>query len=86
MFAPSPITIANACYGKRLDDKLKKSTLERLLPCIIDGRQIPIDLVDSVVKRASNKSGMDYWEWARTLSVACGLYRCYSLRSIDINN
>ncbi|MEI7981620.1 MAG: type I-C CRISPR-associated protein Cas8c/Csd1, partial [Bacteroidota bacterium] len=86
VFAPSPIIIANACYGKRLDDKLKKSTIERLLPCIIDGRQIPIDLVDSALKRASNKCGMDYWEWARTLSVACSLFRCHSIRSLNINH
>lgn len=80
-FAPAPRTIAEACYGKRLDDKLKKSTIERLLPCILDGRQVPIDLVDSAVKRASNKIGMEHWEWERTLSVACALYRCHSIRN-----
>ena len=80
-FVPSPRAIAEACYGKRLDDKLKKSTIERLLPCIIDGRQVPVDLVDSIVKRASNKTGIDHWEWERTLSVACSLFRCYSIRN-----
>lgn len=81
VIAPAPRTIAEACYGKRLDDKLKKSTVERLLPCIVDSRQVPIDLVDSAVKRASNKIGMEHWEWERTLSVACALYRCYSIRN-----
>ncbi|MBA4410462.1 MAG: type I-C CRISPR-associated protein Cas8c/Csd1 [Odoribacter sp.] len=81
VIAPAPRTIAEACYGKRLDDKLKKSTVERLLPCIVDGRQVPIDLVDSAVKRASNKIGMEHWEWERTLSVACALYRCHSIRN-----
>jgi len=81
VIAPAPRTIAEACYGKRLDDKLKKSTVERLLPCIVDSQQVPIDLVDSAVKRASNKIGMDHWEWERTLSVACALYRCYSIRN-----
>lgn len=83
VIAPAPRIIAEACYGKRLDDKLKKSTIERLLPCIVDRRQIPIDLVDSVIKRASNKIGMENWEWERTLSVACALYRCYSLRNLN---
>ena len=81
VIAPSPRTIAEACYGKRLDDKLKKSTIERLLPCIVDSRQIPIDLVESSVKRASNKIGLEHWEWERTLSIACALYRCFSIRS-----
>jgi len=83
VIAPAPRTIAEACYGKRLDDKLKKSTVERLLPCIVDGRQVPIDLVDSAVKRASNKIGMEHWEWERTLSIACALYRCYSIRNLN---
>lgn len=80
VLAPAPRTIAEACYGKRLDDKLKKSTIERLLPCIVDGRQIPVDIVESAVRRASNKISMDHWEWERTLSVACALYRCHSIR------
>lgn len=86
VIAPAPRTIAEACYGKRLDDKLKKSTVERLLPCIVDGRQVPVDLVESAVKRASNKIGMDHWEWERTLSVACALYRCHSIRNSNYSN
>src|SRR3989304_4245603 len=33
--APAPKDIAEAAYGSKVDDKLKKSTVERLLPCII---------------------------------------------------
>lgn len=80
IFAPAPRVIAEACYGKNLDDKLKKATIERILPCIIDGKQLPFDLVDISVKRASNKVGLDHWEWERTLSIACALYSCYVLR------
>jgi CRISPR-associated protein Csd1 len=83
VYAPSPRVIAEACYGKRLDDKLKKSTIERLLPCIIDGKQIPEDLVSMAIKRASNKIGIDHWEWERALSVACALY---SYQQIRINH
>ncbi len=86
VIAPAPRIIVEACFGKRVDDKLKKSTIERLLPCIIDKRQIPIDLVDSVVKQASNKISMELWEWERTLSVACALYRCYSIRNRNNSN
>lgn len=86
VIAPAPRTIAEACYGKRLDDKLKKSTVERLLPCIVDGRQVPTDLVDSAVNRASNKIGMEHWEWEHTLSVACALYRCHSIRNLTNSN
>jgi CRISPR-associated protein Csd1 len=42
--APAPGDIAEAAYGRRVDEKLKKATVERLLPCIVDGRTIPCDL------------------------------------------
>ncbi|PIP41977.1 type I-C CRISPR-associated protein Cas8c/Csd1 [Candidatus Desantisbacteria bacterium CG23_combo_of_CG06-09_8_20_14_all_40_23] len=73
--APAPRDIAVAAYGSRVDDKLKKATVERLLPCIIDGQQIPRDIVDSVVRQACNRSVMNGWEWNKTLSIACALFR-----------
>jgi len=85
VYAPSPTLVAKACYGNRLDDKLKKATVERILPCIIDGRQVPYDMVSIAIKRASNRSGMEHWEWERTLSVACALYTCYLIRDKQNN-
>ncbi len=73
--APSPKSIAEACYGQRVDAKLRKATVERLLPCIIDGRIIPRDLVVSAVRRATNRVGSENWEWEQTLGVACALYK-----------
>jgi CRISPR-associated protein Csd1 len=73
--APAPKDIAEAAYGSNLDDKLKKATVERLLPCIIDGQGIPRDIVDSAVRRACNRVGMEIWEWNKTLSIACALFR-----------
>lgn len=73
--APAPHDIAEAAYGRRLDDKLKKSTVERLLPCIVDGQRLPRDLLESTVRRAANRVGLVHWEWEKILGVACGLYR-----------
>ncbi|TEB12458.1 CRISPR-associated protein [Pelotomaculum sp. FP] len=75
--APAPSDIAEAAYGSRVDDKLRKTTVERILPCIIDGQKLPRDLVESAVRRASNRIGMENWEWNKTLSIACALYRKY---------
>ena len=36
--APAPSDIAEAVYGSKVDDKLRNATIERILPCIIDGR------------------------------------------------
>jgi CRISPR-associated protein Csd1 len=73
--APAPFDIAEAVYTRRIDPRLRAATVERLLPCIIDGRPIPIDLVQSVVRRASHRTAMGRREWEKTLSIACALYR-----------
>jgi CRISPR-associated protein Csd1 len=76
--APAPIDIAEAVYGQKVDDKLKQVVIARILPCIIDGQQIPRDLVESVIRRACNRVSMDNWEWNKTLSIACALYKKYN--------
>ena len=81
--APAPRDIAEAAFSTRIgekgelrvDDKLRKATVERLLPCIIDGRSLPRDLVDSVVRRASNRNGLKHWEWEKFLGIACALFK-----------
>lgn len=75
--APAPADIAEAAYGSRVDNKLKKATIKRLLPCIVDGQPIPRDLVESVVRRASNRAGLSGYEWSKALTIACALYRKY---------
>jgi CRISPR-associated protein Csd1 len=76
---PSPRDIAEAAYGRQVEgrsgEKLRKATVERLLPCIIDGRPIPRDLVESTVRRTANRSGLEKWEWEKTLGIACALFR-----------
>lgn len=73
--APSFKDIGNAVYGRKGSEALKKSVSERLLPCIFDGAQVPDDLLRGAVSRASNPVAYDTWEWNRTLSVACALYK-----------
>lgn len=76
--APAPRDIAEAAYGPRIDDKLRRATVERLLPCIIDGRPLPRDLVESAIRRACNRAGKkekDKAEWEKCLGIACSLVR-----------
>lgn len=75
--APAPSDIAEVAYGRRLDDKLKSATVERILPCIIDGGNVPLDLVQCVTRRAVNRIGLDRWEWEKVLGIACGLFKGY---------
>lgn len=81
--APAPRDIAEAGYATRIgtagelrvDEKLRKTLVERLLPCIVDGQPIPRDIVESVVRKACNRNGLKHWEWEKTLGIACALYR-----------
>ncbi len=74
--APAPRDVAEAAYGRRLDDKLRKVVIERFLPCIVDGALLPRDLVESTLRRASNRTGSDEkWEWEKCLGIACALFK-----------
>ncbi|WP_336824617.1 type I-C CRISPR-associated protein Cas8c/Csd1 [Sporosarcina sp. USHLN248] len=75
MGAPATKDIAFAAYGLNASEKIVKELIERMLPSIIDGRNIPLDIVRSATIRASNPIGMDRWEWEKTLSIACALVR-----------
>jgi len=86
--APAPGDIAEAAYGRRLDDKLRKATVERLLPSIIDGRRIPRDLVEACLRQACSRAGKQdqpgkrsqnvNWAWEKCLGIACALVRGHS--------
>lgn len=76
--AASPRDIAEAAYGRRLDDNLRKANVERLLPCIVDGVPLPRDLVESCVRRPCNRFGVERWEWEKALGIACALYKYHN--------
>lgn len=73
--APATKDIAFAAYGPRASDKVTKVLLERMLPCIVDSKPIPRDIVRSAVQRASNPMSMEPWEWNKTLSISCALVK-----------
>ena len=75
--APSPETIAQAAYGKQLNDKLKKSAVQRLLPCVGDGAKLPQDIMLCAARRASNPVALDDNDYGNTLAVSCALIRKY---------
>ncbi len=83
--SPSPYSMMNAVYGDILkgNDTLKKNFMERLIPSIIEGVQIPIDFVNCAFERARNRSGKKSWEWEKCLGVACALYRGSQIRNPD---
>lgn len=71
--APATKDIAYAAYGTKVNDKVVKGLMERMLPCIIDDKKIPFDIVKSAFYRTSNPVSMDKWEWEKALSITCAL-------------
>ena len=75
--APSPEDIVEAAYGAKLSDKLKKSAVRRVMPCILENMPFPRDIMLCAVRRASNPAAMEAYEYQKTLCVACALVRKY---------
>ncbi|WP_051183237.1 type I-C CRISPR-associated protein Cas8c/Csd1 [Desulfocurvibacter africanus] len=95
--APSPKDIARAAYGRSIlgkaGGKLLEATVERLLPCIVDGAPLPRDLTEACCRRACNRAGFEKqaggttrkggkpteqaMTWHETLGVACATYRYF---------
>lgn len=79
--APAPIDIAKVAYGVdrngKLDvnKKLLSNTVERILPCICDGKYIPRDIVQAAINKSKfpqNYSNLKIW--IKVLTIACALY------------
>ena len=87
--APAPYKIWAAVYGDVLksNDTLKKNIIERLMPCIVDGKSLPIDIVNNAIKRATNRvayKSSENWIWEQNLGIACALYKGYCKRVKNI--
>lgn len=80
--APSPYEIALCTYGREQGnsikgtDKVIANAVERILPCIVDGKKVPIDIMREVVHRAQHPQNYKSKTlWQQVLSVACALTR-----------
>ena len=80
--APSPYEIALCTYGREQGnsikgtDKVIANAVERILPCIVDGKRVPVDIMREVVHRAQHPQNYKSKTlWQQVLSVACALTR-----------
>lgn len=77
--APSPKDIAETVAARSdprtKDAKLQSALVARLIPCIIDGRPVPRDIVESASRRALKRKGPNDWDWEKSLGIACALFK-----------
>ncbi len=64
------------------DKKLLRDTVMRLLPCTVEGRRLPIDIVTALSNKASNPLAFEQrHNHIRTVETACGMIRKAQLDS-----
>jgi len=89
--APAPYKICSAVYGDivKSNESLKKNIIERLMPCIVEGKPLPIDIVNYAIKRAINRvayKSNETWLWEQNLGIACALYKGFCKRAPNLKN
>jgi CRISPR-associated protein Csd1 len=93
---PIPRLIAETAYGSILktNHALKKNVIERIVPCIVDERPFPKDIMLAAVRRTSNRNikrlSQQYSNvksetaaWEKQLGVACALFKGFYARHPD---
>jgi CRISPR-associated protein Csd1 len=77
--APAPEDIVCAAFGVErnglldLDAQWMKATMHRLLPCIMDGKKIPSDIVHAALENASRPLAFSEYNRRKIQEVACAL-------------
>ncbi|MDD8058960.1 type I-C CRISPR-associated protein Cas8c/Csd1 [Shewanella metallivivens] len=84
--APSLFRALDGVYGDVLKsaDTLKKNLITRLYPCIVEGKPIPQDIMQSAFHRAINRVAYksDHtWLWLQNLGIACSLIKGFYTRT-----
>ena len=76
--------IIRAAYGTEqngkleCDEKLTSEQILRLLPCVMNGRPVPYDLVQALYRKASNPLAYEQPYIHRlVIETACGMYRAF---------
>lgn len=73
--APSLRDIAVTIYGSA-NDKVIKSAIERLLPCVTDRKRLPCDMVNTALNRIFRPGCFENeYEFQKALSITCALVR-----------
>ncbi|MEJ6476922.1 type I-C CRISPR-associated protein Cas8c/Csd1 [Pseudoalteromonas piscicida] len=86
--APSLFKVLDGVYGDVLKsaDTLKKNLITRLYPCIVEGKPIPQDIMQSAFRRATNRVAYksdQTWLWLQNLGIACSLIKGFYTRTTN---
>lgn len=79
-WSPSIFDIVKLTVGDK-NDKLNKCMRERLIPCVIEKRKLPYDIVKMALQNAVNPMHFDsYSEWNKGVAITCALLRKWQIQ------
>lgn len=84
MGTPTPKEIIDVLYGSNASDKLKKSTMQRILHCIFHESPIPQDFMQRATERVIKPTALESWQYQRYLPITCALVRKYYNKKEEI--
>ncbi len=65
-------------YVECRNTKLKTKTVERLLPCILEHRKLPMDLKNRMLENLCNRSSYEK-TWNYVLALGCSIFKKYQI-------
>ncbi|WP_230399445.1 type I-C CRISPR-associated protein Cas8c/Csd1 [Novisyntrophococcus fermenticellae] len=65
-------------YMECKNAKLRTKTVERLLPCILEQRQMPMDIKNRMLENLCNRNSYDK-TWNYVLAVGCSIFKKYKI-------
>lgn len=83
VITPTPKEIAQAVYGTErnnrveVDDKIQKECIERILPCIAEGRRVPVDLADKAMQNVSRAMAFNNYNHSRLIGITCAVIKAH---------
>lgn len=92
LISPSLYQIINCAFGSPreennvqkfvADDRVLKRQMQRLIACRVECREIPVDILTTLVNRASAPQGYDRNLWLNLLSATCAVIQKYHVKRL----
>ena len=80
---PSVYSIVHFLYGQETDkgiicanNEVRRAAIERLLPCILEGKRLPADMMRTALFRLMNRQSYKKY-WQQALLMGCGIFKKY---------
>lgn len=83
VITPIPKEIAYAAYGTErdkslnVDAKIQKACIDRVLPCIVEGKPFPRDLVKLAVQNVSRAMAFGNYNHYKLIGITCAIIKAY---------